>query len=153
MKRLDRKSDCAINYSLENIGDPWSLLIVRDIVYYGKKTFSEFLDSSERIGTNTLSRRLAELEKKGILAKKIDGTDKRKETYSLTDKGLDLIPLLFDLAEWGAAHDAKTGASAKWTATLKRRKEEVIKRTRKTVQKGGSVVVGPDAVIKQLKNS
>jgi len=91
MKRNDKKSDCAINFSLETFGDPWSLLIVRDIIYFGKRTYGEFLASDERIGTSVLARRLAALEKKGILTKTLNKTDKRKEEYRLTSKGLDRI--------------------------------------------------------------
>ncbi len=150
MKRLDRKSDCAINYSLEEIGDPWSLLIVRDIVYHGKKTYGEFLASEERIGTSVLAHRLADLEKKDILAKKPHKADKRKEEYWLTEKGLSLIPLLFDLAEWGARHDPKTNADQGWIATAKTNKESVVRLTRKVVKAGGSVVSGKDNVIDTL---
>src|SRR5712675_826556 len=110
MKRLDRKSDCAINYSLEILGDPWSLLIVRDIVNFGKKTYGEFLASDERIGTSVLARKLASLEKNGIITKEPSKIDKRKEEYGLTAKWLDLIPILCELALWGASHDPHTGA-------------------------------------------
>lgn len=140
MKRTDRKSDCAINFSLETFGDPWSLLIVRDIVYFGKKTYGEFLDSDERIGTSVLARRLAVLEKKGILIKTISKIDKRKEEYRLTDKGLDLVPIVVALADWGAAHDPKTGASREWTRAVHTNKEVIIKRIKDVVRKGGSVL-------------
>jgi DNA-binding HxlR family transcriptional regulator len=140
MKRTDRKSDCAINFSLETFGDPWSLLIVRDILYYGNKTYGEFLASDERIGTSVLAYRLAVLEKKGILFKSLSKTDKRKEEYSLTEKGLDLIPLVLDLTEWGAAHDPRTGASRKWIAAIRADRKAVITRVRNIVGKGGSVV-------------
>jgi len=113
MKRLDRKSDCAINFSLENIGDPWSLLIVRDMVYFGKKTYGEFLASDERIGTSVLANRLAALESNGILTKEFVETDRRKTQYQLTEKGRGLIPILHDLALWGARYDPDTGANAK----------------------------------------
>lgn len=114
MKRVDRKSDCAINFSLENVGDPWTLLIVRDISNHGKKTYSEFLASDERIGTSVLARRLAAMEKSGILTKKSNRRDKRMLEYKLTQKGLDLIPVLNALTAWGATHDPKTGADPKW---------------------------------------
>src|SRR5437762_7785261 len=100
-----RRSDCPINFALETFGDPWSLLIIRDMVYFGKKTYGEFLESDEGIATNILADRLAHLEATGILIKKRHTTDKRKEVYFLTEKGLDLIPILLDLATWGAKHD------------------------------------------------
>ncbi len=112
MKRLDRKSDCAINFSLENIGDPWSLLIIRDIVYFDKKTYGDFLASDERIGTSVLARRLVAMEKNGILVKKSGNHDRRTTEYRLTEKGMDLIPILHNLALWGAKYDPDTGANA-----------------------------------------
>ncbi|MDB5179336.1 MAG: transcriptional regulator [Patescibacteria group bacterium] len=147
MKRTDRRSDCAINFSLEMFGDPWSLLIVRDIVYFGKKTYGEFLASEERIGTSVLASRLAALEQKGILSKHPSQTDKRKDEYRLTEKGLDLVPVLLDLAEWGAAHDPETGASPDWIAAVRTNREAVTKRTRTVVREGGSVVGNYETVV------
>jgi DNA-binding HxlR family transcriptional regulator len=151
MKRSNKKSHCAINYSLETFGDSWSLLIVRDIVYFGKKTFGEFLESEEGISSNILASRLAALERNGILAKKPHDVDKRKEDYSLTEKGLDLIPILIELAAWGAQHDPETKALQSWIDTVNGDREKMIKLIRKTVQNGGSVVVGPDSVINKLE--
>ncbi|MDB5238591.1 MAG: transcriptional regulator [Candidatus Kaiserbacteria bacterium] len=147
MKRTDRKSDCAINFALETFGDPWSLLIVRDIVYFGKNTYGEFLGSAERIGTSVLAHRLAVLEKKGILSKSLSKIDQRKEEYHLTAKGLDLIPLLLDLTEWGAAHDPRTGASRKWITAIRTDRNTVIKRTQDIVRKGGSVLGDFDRIV------
>jgi DNA-binding HxlR family transcriptional regulator len=114
MKRMDRKSDCAINFSLENFGDPWSLLIVRDIFYHGKRTYGEFLASDERIGTSVLARRLAALEKSGVLLRIPNEQDKRTIEYQLTQKGLHLIPVLEALTAWGATYDPDTSADPKW---------------------------------------
>jgi len=130
MKRTDRKSDCAINYSLEHIGDQWSLLIVRDMIYFGKRTYGEFLASDERIGTSVLARRLSELERSGILTKTPSQTDKRKDEYHLTPKGLDLVPILVDLTEWGAAHDPDTGADLHTIVKAKANRTGFIRRLR-----------------------
>lgn len=111
MIRSDHKSDCAINFSLESFGDPWSLLLIRDIAFYGKTEFGEFLGSDERIGSNTLSRRLASLESQGIVSKRKSDSDQRKERYELTEKGLALVPILVELTLWGATYDPDTGAS------------------------------------------
>ena len=101
MKRTDRKSHCPVNSALEVVGDPWSLLVVRDIVFYGKHTFGEFLASEERITTSVLADRLARLVSSGILSKQRNPADRRREFYSLTDAGLALIPVLVELANWG----------------------------------------------------
>src|SRR3989344_5596201 len=89
MKRMDIKSHCPINFTLEVVGDPWSLLILRDIAFFEKNTFKDFLESSERITTNILTNRLFMLEKNG----------------TLTKKGHGLIPLLIAMVKWGTKHD------------------------------------------------
>lgn len=152
-KQQQRRSDCPINFSLEAFGDMWSLLIVRDIVYFGKKTYGEFLDSDEKIATNILADRLANMEEKGILLKKPHPKDKRKEVYELTEKGLDIIPILLEMATWGATHDPQTGAPAEWIAMVKADRDNVIQRIRETVQNGGSIFVGVGSVINQLMAS
>ena len=149
-KKQLRRSDCPINFSLETFGDMWSLLIVRDIVYFGKKTYGEFLESDEHIATNILADRLVHLEEKGILVKKPHPTDKRKEVYGLTEKGLDLIPILLDLATWGAKHDSQTGAPPAWIAMVKADRENIIRQVRETVQSGGSIFAGDDSLFSKL---
>ena len=130
----------------------WSLLIVRDIVYFGKKTYGEFLDSDEGIATNILAIRLAQLEDKGILVKKPHETDRRKEIYELTEKGLDLIPVLLELANWGAHHDPQTSAPKEWIGLVNAEKEKMTQLIRTTVQSGGSVFVGPNSVVSKLSD-
>jgi DNA-binding HxlR family transcriptional regulator len=149
-KNQQRRSDCPINFALETFGDMWSLLIIRDMVYFGKKTYGEFLASDEGIATNILASRLVQLEQQGLLVKKPDETDKRKEVYFLTDKGLDLIPILLDLASWGAQHDPHTAAPTAWIARVKADKEKMIQLIRETVQRGGSIFSGPHSVVSQL---
>ena len=149
-KKQQRRSDCPINFSLETFGDMWSLLIVRDIVYFGKKTYGEFLESDEHIATNILADRLVHLEDRGILVKKPHPTDKRKEVYGLTEKGLDLIPILLDLATWGANHDPQTGAPPDWIAMVKADRENIIRQVRETVQSGGSIFAGDDSLFSKL---
>ena len=105
-----RRSHCPINFALETFGDPWSLLIIRDIVYFGKKTYKEFLASEEGMATNILASRLAQLEQQCILVKKPSEHDSRKEEYVLTEKGLNLIPVLVEMANWSAQHDPHTAA-------------------------------------------
>jgi DNA-binding HxlR family transcriptional regulator len=150
MKKQQRRSSCPISFILEILGDTWSLLIVRDIVYFGKKTYGEFLASEEKIATNILANRLANLEQNGILVKKPHPEDKRKEIYSLTEKGLDLIPLLLEMASWSARHDPMTGAPQEWIAMVNSNKENITRLIRETVRSGGSIFVGPNSVISQL---
>jgi DNA-binding HxlR family transcriptional regulator len=103
----DLRSHCAVNYGVEMFGDRWSLLIIRDIVFAGKKTYGEFLKSEEKIATNVLASRLSFLEGQGILLKS-PSPDGRKDFYTLTEKGLDLIPIVLNIVLWSARHDAKS---------------------------------------------
>ena len=145
-----RRSDCPINFALELFGDTWSLLIIRDIVYFGKKTYREFLASEEGMATNILASRLARLEEQGILMKKPSEQDKRKEEYVLTEKGLDLIPVLVEMANWSAEHDPGTAAPAAWIALMKADREKMIRLIRETVQSGNSVFIGEKSLLGQL---
>lgn len=110
MKKKPLRSHCPINFGLEAFGDKWSLLVLRDIVFRGKKTYGEFLRSEEGIATNILAARLVTLEEQGILAKKPNPDDARKDLYVLTQKGLDLVPLLFEMILWSAKYDSKSEA-------------------------------------------
>jgi DNA-binding HxlR family transcriptional regulator len=133
------RSDCPINYSLQMLGDSWSLLIIRDILFAGKKTFGEFLSSDEGIARNILTNRLTNLVQNGIIVKGPHPTDRRKEIYSLSDKGLDLIPLLLELSAWGAKNEPKTAANFAWVENMQMEKEELIAHIRQTAAEGNSV--------------
>lgn len=150
MKRAENKSHCPVNYALEAFGDSWSLLIVRDIAFWGKHTYGEFLESKEGIATNMLAARLVQLEQKGIITKAPHPTDKRKEVYNLTDKGLDLIPVMLEMSGWSATHDAETTAPQAFVKAAYADRTKVFALARETVARGGSVFVGPDSVIAQL---
>jgi DNA-binding HxlR family transcriptional regulator len=145
-----RRSDCPINFALETFGDPWSLLIIRDMVYFGKHTYGAFLESEEGMATNILASRLARLEQQGILVKQPSPSDKRKDEYALTEKGLDLIPVLAEMANWSAQYDPQTGAPPAWIALMQAQREQMLQRMRETVQSGGSVFVGENSLVSQL---
>ena len=154
MKTLQqRRSLCPISFSLEMVGDLWSLLIIRDIIYFGRKTYGEFLSSDEGIARNILATRLAQLEHKGILIKKPHPTDGRKDVYDLTEKGLDLIPILLDMSEWGAKHEAETAVAEAWLEEVHIDRQALITLIRETVQNGGSIFMGKDTVLSKLQNA
>ena len=141
MRRTGRRSNCPINFALETFGDTWSLLIVRDIVFWGKRTYGDFLSSKEGIATNILASRLALLEERGILHKTPHPADKRKDVYALTEKGLDLIPMLLDMVAWGAKHDPRFDALKKreFIAEIHNHREKTIEEIKCRVRNGGSV--------------
>src|SRR6266699_3837467 len=101
----NRRSGCPLNASVEMLGDRWSLLIIRDMMLLGYRTFKEFLNSHERIATNILADRLKRLEKYSIISAAPDPSDGRKMIYSLTPKGLGLAPVLTEMVLWAAAHE------------------------------------------------
>jgi DNA-binding HxlR family transcriptional regulator len=94
------RSFCPINLSMEILGDKWSLLIIRDIMFAGKRYFRELLHSEEKIATNILTERLAMLEREGIISKSPDPDHKQKIIYSVTQKGIDLVPVYAGIAAW-----------------------------------------------------
>jgi DNA-binding HxlR family transcriptional regulator len=104
---MDKKrSDCPISCSLDVLGDKWSLLIIRDIMLRGKVSYSEFLTSEEKIASNILVSRLTVLEAENIVLKEVSPSNKSKFIYSLTQKGIDLLPIVIELMDWGAKYNA-----------------------------------------------
>jgi len=101
----ERRSGCPLNASVEILGDRWSLLIIRDMMLRGFRTYKEFLGSYERIATNILADRLQKLIAHGIITTGRDSSDGRKLIYSLTPKGIDLAPVLTEMVLWAAAHE------------------------------------------------
>jgi DNA-binding HxlR family transcriptional regulator len=101
----NRRSGCPLNASVEILGDRWSLLIIRDMMLRGFRTYKEFLGSYERIATNILADRLQKLMAHGIITTGRDPSDGRKLIYSLTPKGIALAPVLTEMVLWAAAHE------------------------------------------------
>jgi DNA-binding HxlR family transcriptional regulator len=86
-------------------GDQWTLLVIRDIIFVNRRHFNELLTKSmEGIATNILADRLRRLVKQGIITRSSDATHKQKAIYSLTEKGIALLPLLLEMAAWGHKH-------------------------------------------------
>jgi DNA-binding HxlR family transcriptional regulator len=133
------RSHCPVNFGLESLGDKWSLLIVRDIVFFGKKTYGEFLKAEEGIATNILASRLDFLENIKVIKKSPHGEDQRKDIYSLTEKGLDLIPVLFEMVRWSAKHDPLSEAHQRpqFLRRLKANPGKFNKKVQEMVRSGG----------------
>ncbi len=100
-----RRSGCPLNASVEMLGDRWSLLIIRDMMLRGARTYKEFLECYEGIATNILADRLRKLVAHGIITTEPDPSDGRKLLYLLTPKGIDLAPVLTEMVLWAAAHE------------------------------------------------
>ena len=105
-KHQDRNSSkCPITFALDIFGDKWSLIILRDMLFKGKKYYGEFLNSAEKISTNILADRLSKLESAGLIMKTPDTQNLSKFVYRLTQKGKDLLPLLLEMLEWSVKYD------------------------------------------------
>jgi DNA-binding HxlR family transcriptional regulator len=104
-RRARRRSECPLNASVEMLGDRWSLLIIRDMMLRGFRTYKEFMECYEGIATNILADRLRKLVAYRIITAEPDPSDGRKLIYSLTAKGIDLAPVLTEMVLWAAAHE------------------------------------------------
>jgi DNA-binding HxlR family transcriptional regulator len=119
-----------VSISLEVFGDRWSLLIVRDLMVRGYHTFKQFLESGEGIATNMLADRLRKLEAARILTAEREGTDGRRVNYRLTEKGIDLAPVLLELLIWGARHE-KTAAPCALMGQLEKNRAAILAEVRR----------------------
>lgn len=134
MKQL--RSHCPINFGLESFGDSWSLLIIRDMVFFNMRTYGEFLGSREGIATNILANRLLRLEERGIIKRSPHDSDKRRDIYTLTEKGLGLIPILIEISYWSSQHDAKTRATDSFTEAYATNKVALVEALKLRIQEG-----------------
>ncbi|MBK9221792.1 MAG: helix-turn-helix transcriptional regulator [Saprospiraceae bacterium] len=126
MKQFLRKSDCPINFALEIFGDKWTFLIVRDLMFKGKHYYGEFLLSEEKIATNILADRLSLLDSNGIVSKSSNPSHKQKILYRLTQKGIDLVPVLIEVIMWSAKYDKDSAVDMKFVKSVKRDKLGLI---------------------------
>jgi DNA-binding HxlR family transcriptional regulator len=106
MRRRRRRSDCPVHFALEVFGDPWTLLIIRDLMFKDRSTYTEFLRAEEGIATNVLADRLARLEEDEVITRDSSPAG----GYRLTAKGIDLLPVLVEIIGWSAKYDARTAA-------------------------------------------
>lgn len=103
--RRQHRSGCPISMALELLGDAWSLLIVRDLMFKDRRTYNDFLTGGEGIASNVLADRLRKLEEANVIEKRRDPEDARRFLYRLSRKGIDLAPVLVELVIWSARHE------------------------------------------------
>lgn len=136
-RRRPRRSGCPIGFALDILGDRWTLLIVRDMMFGGKRTFGQFLASEEGIATNILAERLKRLEASGVLRRVDDAAPARpRASYELTEMGIGLVPVLLDLVVWGARHDPGTAAPASFVKRAMRERERLLAEITSGLRKG-----------------
>lgn len=100
MSQTKKRSDCPLSCSLDIFGDKWSLLIIRDLMFNKKSTYGDFLKSAEGIATNILASRLQTLEENQIIEKLDHPESKAKVLYRLTQKGIELLPIIIEVHLW-----------------------------------------------------
>jgi DNA-binding HxlR family transcriptional regulator len=105
-----RRSSCPVSCALDILGDRWTLLVIRDIIFKQKRHFGDFLTSPEKIASNILSDRLKKLEDCDIVLRRPDPANARRIIYTLTEKGFDLVPAILELLRWGVKHDPASDA-------------------------------------------
>ena len=126
MASAEPRSYCPVNLSLEIFGDTWTLLVLRDMMFAGKRHFRELLQSDEGIASNILAERLARLVAHGLVTKSDDPTHKQKAIYSLTEKAITLLPIVVQIGAW----------ASRWVPDA-RKLEPVARKYLREIQEGG----------------
>ncbi|MBI5123489.1 helix-turn-helix transcriptional regulator [Candidatus Roizmanbacteria bacterium] len=134
MNKPPHRSHCPVNFAVEAIGDKWSLLIIRDLMFNGKSYYNDFLHSEENIATNILADRLTTLEKEQLIKKTSDPKNKSRYIYSLTEKGIDLLPMLIEAIIWSTKYDSKTTAEHEVVKQINEDKEKLIRDIREGIK-------------------
>ncbi|MDR3416372.1 MAG: helix-turn-helix domain-containing protein [Nevskia sp.] len=108
-----RRSSCSISYALDYLGDKWTLLVLRDLLFQNKRRFGDFLASDEKIASNILTQRLRRLEAAGMVTRQPDPDNRRSVLYAPTRKAADLVPAMLELARWSGKYDPQTRMTPK----------------------------------------
>jgi DNA-binding HxlR family transcriptional regulator len=130
MPKRRRRSDCPIHFALETFGDRWTLLVLRDLLFKGRSTYTEFLHAGERIATNILADRLERLQKDELIEQRLDGS------YRATQKAIDLMPVLVEMIAWSAAYDSDTAAPAEFVERVHNDREVLLAELRAALDAG-----------------
>ena len=134
-KEFCGRSDCHLSKALEIIGDRWSLLILRDLMFTEKRSYSELQSAEEKIATNILASRLNDMVTNGIVTKTVDATDRRKVLYHLTEKGIDLLPVILELRDWMQKYDMSVENAPDKPDHISGGKSEVLEEYRTRLRK------------------
>ncbi|WP_221391704.1 helix-turn-helix domain-containing protein [Dyadobacter sp. NIV53] len=133
-KEITPRSACPVSYTLDFVGDKWMLLILRDMMFEGKSSYGEFLQSDEKIATNILADKLNILYSNGFVTKNVLPENKSKFSYILTEKGIGLLPVVIEMMIWGSRFNP-SGGNKDLLAVFKKDKEKAIKEFSKMLKK------------------
>jgi DNA-binding HxlR family transcriptional regulator len=141
--KANHRSGCPVSVALDLLGDRWSLLVVRDMMVRGCRTFREFQRSGEGIATNILADRLQKLEAGGVISREASREDGRSMHYRLTPKGIALAPVLLEMLIWGAHHE-RTDAPCAAIEEMERNRAAVLAETyRRWQQRDPTPILAP----------
>jgi DNA-binding HxlR family transcriptional regulator len=135
-----RQSGCPVAYGLDVFGDKWTLVVVRDMIFLGKRRFNEFLASPEKMASNILADRLKRLEEECVVTKRHDPENESKFIYELTPKGKELIPLILEVLLWGSKYAPNSNAPAELVRWVKKDRDGVTKAILECLKKNESFV-------------
>ncbi|MDP9959947.1 winged helix-turn-helix transcriptional regulator [Chryseobacterium lathyri] len=141
MSTSKKRSSCPISCSLDIWGDKWSLLIIRDLLYAKQCTYGDFLKSEEKIATNILASRLLMLEENKLITKLDHPESKAKVLYKLTQKGIDLLPILIEINLWAEKYSDIPDDKKLMLKEVKKDKEAFINKHIKELSKGIQVKI------------
>jgi len=124
-------SGCPVRFGMSQFGDKWSFLIIRDLMFKGRKYYHDFVEAGEGISTNVLANRLVDLESNGIISKSRDPVKGSRFIYTLTQKGVELMPMMLAMMDWAEKYDADTEVPKEFIKELRndpnKLKQEIIK--------------------------
>ncbi|WP_158799410.1 helix-turn-helix domain-containing protein [Pedobacter sp. L105] len=143
MKTIERRSPCPINYSVEIFGDKWMLLLLRDIIFEGKNSFLEFRASAEKISSAVLTEKLNMLLNEGIVTKVTSPKNASKFLYLLTEKGIELVPLMVEFLDWGSRHNPHGGPKSFLDQIKQNKKKAIIELQEKLKSQRHSYLENP----------
>ena len=132
---IEKRSGCAVSMALEAVGDRWSLLILRDLMFTDKRSFGDLYTSEEKIATNILASRLISLEANGLIRKEADKNDSRRNFYFLTEKGVYLLPTVIELMQWMSRFNPEASSCAQNTKAYQKDRVQLYKELIKKLKK------------------
>src|SRR5262249_47449831 len=137
-------SDCPIHFALEVFGDAWTLLIVRDLMFKSRTSYTHFLRAEEGIATNVLADRLVRLEEDGVIERTSGSGRGTASRYRLTPKGIDLLPIMLEIIGWSAKYDGKAAADRKFVRRLGRDRSGLEAEIRAALAERATTSAGPN---------
>jgi DNA-binding HxlR family transcriptional regulator len=131
--KTKERSGCPIDFGLDIFGDRWTLLVIRDLLFVGKRHFNELMQSPERIASNILAARLKKLEERGLISRVPDPENRKQVVYALTEMGRDLTPVLVELIRWGGKYDPDTPVPKSFVKRFSKDNDALLKAVRETM--------------------